>query len=137
MVWRRLRKKQLDIWKQSYWQDSLKEHSLFIMIMFLILEEYIKLFICKYKYSKNSFPKKYPTWWLEKRTNLSILLGIILFLIIVDFIFRLYIKRKIFLMGVDRGIILYTDEKYGSFTIRIPKNLEWQLDTKPYDSNKI
>lgn len=39
-------------------------------------------------------------------------------------------------MGVDRGIILYTDEKYGSFTIRIPKNLEWQLDTKPYDLNK-
>ena len=38
-------------------------------------------------------------------------------------------------MGVDRGIILYSDEKYGEFAIRIPKNLEWQLDNKSYNSS--
>lgn len=68
---------------------------------------------------------------------LAILFAIILIFIVADFIFRLYIKRKNFLMGVDIGIILYTDEKYGKFTIRIPKNLDWQLDTKSYDLNNI
>ena len=60
---------------------------------------------------------------------LAILFAIVLIFIVADFIFRLYIKRKNFLMGVDIGIILYTDEKYGKFTIRIP--------TKSYDLNNI
>lgn len=137
MVWRRLEQKQLDIWKQSYWWNNLKEHALFIMIMFLIIKEYVQLFLCDYKYYKYSFPKRYPTWWLEERMPLAILFAIILIFIVADFIFRLYIKRKNFLMGVDIGIILYTDEKYGKFIIRIPKNLDWQLDTKSYDLNNI
>ena len=137
MVWRRLEQKQLDIWKQSYWWNNLKEHALFIMIMFLIIKEYVQPFLCDYKYYKYSFPKRYPTWWLEERMPLAILFAIILIFIVADFIFRLYIKRKNFLMGVDIGIILYTDEKYGKFTIRIPKNLDWQLDTKSYDLNNI
>lgn len=111
MVWRRLEQKQLDIWKQSYWWNNLKEHALFIMIMFLIIKEYVQLFLCDYKYYKYSFPKRYPTWWLEERMPLAILFAIILIFIVADFIFRLYIKRKNFLMGVDIGIILYTDEK--------------------------
>ena len=45
MVWRRLEQKQLDIWKQSYWWNNLKEHALFIMIMFLIIKEYVQLFL--------------------------------------------------------------------------------------------
>ena len=118
MVWRRLEQKQLDIWKQSYWWNNLKEHALFIMIMFLIIKEYVQLFLCDYKYYKYSFPKRYPTWWLEERMPIAILFAIILIFIVADFIFRLYIKRKNFLMGVDIGIILYTDEKYGKFTNR-------------------
>ena len=80
MVWRRLEQKQLDIWKQSYWWNNLKEHALFIMIMFLIIKEYVQLFLCDYKYYKYSFPKRYPTWWLEERMPLAILFAIILIL---------------------------------------------------------
>lgn len=135
MIWRRLGKKQLDVWKRSYWKKSLEEHYKFIIVIFFMFMEYIGLFVRKYDYLRYSFPKKYPIWWLEERNSLAILFAIILLLIIADFIFRLYIKRKALLMGIDRGIILYSDEKYGKFTIRIPKNLEWQLDTNSYDLN--
>lgn len=135
MVWRKLEKKQLDVWKRSYWKKSLEEHLSFIIIMFFLFIEYIELFICKHRYFKYGFSQKYPTWWLEERAPLAILFAIILLLVIADFIFRLYIKRKTLLMGIDIGIILYSDEKYGKFTIRIPKNLEWQLDINSYDLN--
>lgn len=137
MIWQRLGQKQLYVWKRSYWLNSIKEHLSFIIIMFFLFIEYIELFICKHRYFKYGLPKKYPTWWLEERTTLAILFAIILLFVAADFIFRQCIKRKSFLMGVDRGIILYSDEKHGKFTIRIPKNLEWQLDAKTYNSNNL
>lgn len=130
MEWKKLGEEQIKIWKKYRRKENREAVALIILIIIITYEPYQNIFLNTTTTKGN----RYSDQWVNSRTVLAIIVGVILVVCIAAFAAYLYIKlrkeRKIYLQCFSDGKILYKDTDSNTFCIRIPKEIEQQFTKK-------